>query len=55
MKKHWLSLVIASFALTFIFNSGTALADPVVFEASGATPADIQATVNAFRAHLGNE
>ncbi len=30
------------------------LADPDVFEASGATPADIQATVDAFRTSLGD-
>jgi hypothetical protein len=54
MKKHWLSLAIAGFGLTLIFNPGTASADPRVFEMSGATPADIQPTVNAFRAHLGH-
>src|SRR4029079_17264557 len=54
MKKHWLSLAIAGFGLTLIFNPGTASADPRVFETSGVTPADIQPTVNAFRARLGN-
>ena len=54
MKKHWLSLAIASFGLALIFSPGTASADPRVFEASGATAADIQATVTAFRAHLGH-
>ena len=41
MKKHWLSLAIASFGLTLIFNPVVASADPEVFEASGAMPADI--------------
>ena len=54
MKKHWLSLAIGGLGLTLIFNPGTASADPRVFEASGATPGDIQATVNAFRGHLGH-
>src|SRR5947207_1885973 len=53
MKKHWLSLAIASCGLTFIFNPVTASAAPQVFEASGKTPADIQTTVDAFRASLG--
>src|SRR5213080_5567720 len=54
MKKHWLSLAIASFGLTLIFNPVVASADPEVFEASGATPADIQTAVDAFRNFLGN-
>src|SRR5438477_13102581 len=54
MKKHWLSLAIGGLGLTLIFNPGTASADPRVFEASGATTGDIQATVNAFRSHLGH-
>ena len=49
MKRHWLSLAIASFGLTLIFNLAAAHADPEVFEASGGTPADIQAAVDAFR------
>ena len=53
MKKHWLSLAIASFGLTLIFNPVAASADPEVFEASGATPADIQTAVDAFRNFLG--
>lgn len=53
MKKHWLSLAIASFGLTLIFNPVAASADPEVFEASGATPADIQTAVDAFRDFLG--
>src|SRR6266508_6658735 len=53
MKKHWLSLAIASFGLTLIFNPAAASADPEVFEASGATPADIQTVVDAFRDFLG--
>src|SRR5438067_5438721 len=54
MKKHWLSLAVASFGLTLIFNPVAASADPEVFEASGATPADIQTAVDAFRNFLGN-
>jgi hypothetical protein len=54
MKKYYLALAIAGFGLTLIFSPRAALADPRVIEASGATPADIQATVNAFRAHLGH-
>jgi hypothetical protein len=54
MKRHWLSLAIATFGLTLIFNPVAASAAPQVFEASGATPADIQNKVDAFRAFLGN-
>src|SRR4029450_2673976 len=54
MKRHWLLLAIASFGLTLIFNPVAASAAPQVFEASGATPADIQTAVDAFRAFLGN-
>src|SRR5947207_12862764 len=46
-------LAIATFGLTFIFNPVAASADPEVFEASGATPADIQTAVDAFRDFLG--
>src|SRR4030095_10557382 len=53
MKKHCLSLAIASCGLTFVFNPATASAAPQVFEASGANPADIQTAVDAFRASLG--
>jgi hypothetical protein len=53
MKKHWLSLAIATLGLTLIFNPVAASAQPVVFEASGATPADIQTAVDAFRTFLG--
>ena len=42
-------LAIASFGLTLIFNPVTASADPEVFEASGATPADIQTAVDVFQ------
>lgn len=49
MKKHCLSLAITGFGLALIFNPGTASADPHVFEVSGATPADIQTAVDAFR------
>src|SRR6266566_9771234 len=54
MKRHWLSLAIATFGLTLIFNPVAASADPEVFKASGANPADILTEVNAFRAFLGN-
>jgi hypothetical protein len=50
MKRHWLSLAIATFGLTLIFNPLTAsAAPPQVFEASGATPADIQTAVTNFK------
>jgi hypothetical protein len=49
MKKYLLSLAIAGCGLPLIFNPGAALAAPHVFEASGATQADIQAAVEAFR------
>jgi len=42
-------LAIATLGLTLMFNLATAHADPQVFEASGATPADIQAAVDGFR------
>src|SRR5262249_26551793 len=51
MKRHWLSLEIAIFGLTLIFNQLAASAP--VFEASGTTPADIQTAVDAFRNFLG--
>src|SRR6266480_2906258 len=54
MKRHWLSLAIATFGLTLIFNPVAASAAPQFFEASGATPADIQTEVDAFRSFLGN-
>jgi len=53
MKKHWLSLALASFGLILIFSPVAVSADPQVFEASGATPADIQTAVGAFRNFLG--
>ena len=53
MKRHCLSLAIASFGLTLIFNPLAASAAPLVFEASGATPADIETAVDAFRNFLG--
>jgi hypothetical protein len=49
MKRHSLSLAIAILGLTLIFNPVAASAAPQVFEASGATPADIQTAVDAFR------
>jgi hypothetical protein len=39
----------AAFGLTLVFQPMIASADPQVFEASGATPADIQTAVDAFR------
>ena len=54
MKRHSLSLAIAILGLTLIFNPVAASADPEVFEASGATPADILTEVTAFRDFLGN-
>jgi hypothetical protein len=54
MKRHRFTLAIASLGLTLILNPVVASANPQVFEASGATPADIQTTVDAFRASLGN-
>jgi hypothetical protein len=53
MKKHWLSLAIASFGLTLIFNPVAASAAPQVFAASGATPADILTAVTNFKTALG--
>src|SRR5213592_1805879 len=40
---------VAAFGLTLVFHPMVASADPQVFEASGATPADIQTAVDAFR------
>ena len=54
MKRHWLSLAMATFGLTLIFNPVAASADPQVFEASGVTPNDILNTVTAFRNFLGD-
>ena len=51
MKRHWLSLQIAIFGLTLIFNP--LVASAAVFEASGTTPANIQTAVDAFRNFLG--
>ena len=47
--RHSSLLAIATLGLTLMFNLATAHADPSVFEASGATPADIQAAVDGFR------
>ena len=49
MKRHLISLAIAILGSILIFNPVAASADPQVFEASGVTPADIQAAVDAFR------
>jgi len=54
MNRNSLILTIVGLSLTLILSPVAALADPQVFEASGATPADIQAQVDAFRASLGN-
>src|SRR5262245_37297148 len=48
-KRYWLSLAIATFGLTLIFNPLAASAATQVFEASGATPADIQTAVTNFK------
>src|SRR6266511_2087459 len=53
MKKHWLSLAIASFGLTLMFNPAAASADPEVFGACGSTPAALQIVVGSFRDFLG--
>jgi len=53
MKTHWLSLAIATFGLTLILNPVAVSAAPQFFEASGATPADIQTEVDNFRDFLG--
>ena len=47
--RHLSLLAIATLGLTLMFNLATAHADPQVFEASGATPADIQTAVDGFR------
>ena len=47
--RHSSLLAIATLSLTLMFNLATAHADPQVSEASGATPADIQAAVDGFR------
>jgi hypothetical protein len=49
MKTHSRFAAVAALGLTLLFNLTTADANPQVFEASGATPNDIQATVDAFR------
>jgi hypothetical protein len=45
--------VVMALALFMFLSPTLNLAAPVVFEASGASPADIQAAVDAFRAFLG--
>ena len=45
--------VVIAVALFMFLSPTLNLAAPVVFEASGASPADIQAAVDAFRAFLG--
>src|SRR5439155_2931137 len=55
IKKHCLSLAIATLGLTLILNPVAAsAAPPQVFEASGGAPADIQTAVDALRNFLGN-
>jgi hypothetical protein len=64
MKRHSLSLAIATFGLTLILNPVAAPAQgnttkefvaPVVFQAAGPNAASIQSTVDAFRAVPGFE
>jgi hypothetical protein len=45
--------LVFALAATALSAQGLVSAAPVVFEGSGATPADIQATVDAYRALLG--
>src|SRR2546427_1852739 len=45
--------VVIALALFMFLSPTLNLAAPVVFEASGASPADIQAAVDSFRAFLG--
>ncbi len=45
--------VALAFAALMLSLPTIAVAAPVVFEASGASPSDILATVNAFRTFLG--
>ena len=45
--------VVVAVALFVMLSSVMAWAAPVVFESSGAAPADIQASVDGFRAFLG--
>ena len=45
--------LVFALATAALSAQGLVSAAPVVFEASGATPADIQATVDAYRAALG--
>jgi len=51
IRKH--SVFAFVFATAVLSAPGLVSAAPVVFEASGATPADIQATVDAYRTVLG--
>jgi len=53
-SRQLLFVAMATLGFTFMFNPIPASAEPQVFEASGATPADIQTQVDAFRASLGN-
>src|SRR5207249_7459015 len=45
--------VVIALAAFMLLSPTLTLAAPVVFEASGASPADIQAAVDAFRTFLG--
>jgi len=47
-------LLIVALLVTALAWAAPALATPMLFTAAGANPADIQATVDAFRAALGN-
>src|SRR6478672_13104484 len=48
-KQSVINAALVTFGLTLIFHPMVVSADPQVFEASGATPADIQTAVDAFR------
>ena len=50
MMKSVFAIALAALILSL---PTITVAAPVVFEASGASPTDIQATVNTFRAFLG--
>lgn len=55
MSSRQFRYSLAPILLSMILGwSAPALAAPMLFTASGANPADIQATVDAFRAALGN-
>ncbi|HEV8121203.1 MAG TPA: hypothetical protein VGQ67_09435 [Candidatus Polarisedimenticolia bacterium] len=53
MNRFISKRLVFALAILSLSAPGLVSAAPVVFEASGATPADIQATVDAYRALLG--